>query len=217
MAPERVRLPAPAWVRLPVPEMMLATERALLRLKTKAALFVTAPDPRVPVVPASPTCRVPAEIVSPPEKSLAPESFTIPAPVFVIAPTPVITPWKIAIESASVASSVAVLFTVMVPVLNVVVPTSAMPSVPVPAAATPTVPVPISPEIPKSAVLDVMSLRYQFPPAPDAPKLTSLKVMVVPAATPCSAEMPDKSIGLVSVAEVAFVSVVIVVKSPLPT
>ena len=118
-----------------MPEMTLVTERALLRLKTKAALFVTAPEPRDPVVPASPTCRVPAERVRPPEKSLVPDSFTMPAPVFVIEPAPVITPWKIAIESASVASSVAVLFTVIVPVLKVVVPETSMPSVPVPVAA----------------------------------------------------------------------------------
>ena len=95
---------------------MLEIERASLRLKIKAALFVTAPEPSVPVVPASPTCSVPAEIVRPPEKSLAPDSLTIPAPVFVIEPAPVITPWKIAIESASVASSVAVLLTVIPPV-----------------------------------------------------------------------------------------------------
>ena len=67
LAPVSVRLPAPSLVSVPVPPIALAAVRSLLRLKTSAALLVTAPEPKAPVVPPSPTCRTPAEIVVTPE------------------------------------------------------------------------------------------------------------------------------------------------------
>ena len=56
-------MPAPIWLTLPVPEMALETVSALERLNTRVPLLVVAPVPSVPVVPPSPTCSVPAEIV----------------------------------------------------------------------------------------------------------------------------------------------------------
>ncbi|MBI3197730.1 MAG: hypothetical protein HYZ40_09530 [Rhodospirillales bacterium] len=67
MAPTRLVVPLPSWVRAPVPEIALATVMASERSKARVALLVTPAVPRVPEVPPSPTCRVPPEIVVVPE------------------------------------------------------------------------------------------------------------------------------------------------------
>ena len=59
-----VVVPVPAWVTVPVPEILALTTKALsLRLKTRAPLSVMAPVPMVPDVPPLPICKVPALMV----------------------------------------------------------------------------------------------------------------------------------------------------------
>ena len=62
LMPESVVVPLPSCVRPPVPEMLLANERALERLKISRELFTTLPNPITPVVKL-PICNAPAEIV----------------------------------------------------------------------------------------------------------------------------------------------------------
>ncbi len=56
-------MPVPDWIKLPVPLMRLATVMLFVRLNISAALSVTLPEPRVPVVPELPIWSVPALIV----------------------------------------------------------------------------------------------------------------------------------------------------------
>ena len=59
-----VVVPEPIWLTEPVPLMTFATTRpSSLRSKLRAALSVTFPVPRVPVVPALPIWSVPALMV----------------------------------------------------------------------------------------------------------------------------------------------------------
>ena len=62
-APVRVVVPEPTCVTEPVPEIALATDRALVRLKSKAALLTTLPEPSDPVVPVLPICKAPPLMV----------------------------------------------------------------------------------------------------------------------------------------------------------
>jgi len=55
------RCAVPSLLSAPVPEMSLATVKALVRLNCRVALFTTLPVPSAPVVPAAPTLRMPAE------------------------------------------------------------------------------------------------------------------------------------------------------------
>jgi hypothetical protein len=66
LAPVRVSVLVPSLLRLPVPEMALATVSALERLKASVPLLATLPAPRLPVAPPLPICSVPDEIVVPP-------------------------------------------------------------------------------------------------------------------------------------------------------
>ena len=59
-------MPVPAWVREPVPETTPPKVTLSERLKASAPLSRTLPVIE-PVVPPLPTCRVPAEMVVPPE------------------------------------------------------------------------------------------------------------------------------------------------------
>lgn len=65
LAPVKIDLPTPACVNVPVPEITPLTVRSLeaSRLRTSAALLVTAPEPSVPVAPPLPICKVPAVTV----------------------------------------------------------------------------------------------------------------------------------------------------------
>ena len=63
LAPLKVNAPAPSCLSSPVPKMTLGMPMALLRLNTKVALLVMPPLPKLPVVVASPTCKVPALMV----------------------------------------------------------------------------------------------------------------------------------------------------------
>ena len=63
LAAERVVVPEPVWLTEPVPLMRLETVKLLVRSKLSAALSVTFPVPRLPVVPALPIWSVPALIV----------------------------------------------------------------------------------------------------------------------------------------------------------
>lgn len=65
LAPVKIDLPTPAWVKVPVPEITALTVRSLeaSRLRTSAALLVTEPEPSVPVAPPLPICKVPAVTV----------------------------------------------------------------------------------------------------------------------------------------------------------
>ena len=57
--------PEPFCDTVPAPEIALATVKASERLKFKAAPedTLTAPAPRLPVVPPAPTCKEPAVMV----------------------------------------------------------------------------------------------------------------------------------------------------------
>ena len=54
--------PTPSWTKDPEPLMSFATVELLVRPKLSVALFVTAPEPREPVVPL-PIWSVPAVMV----------------------------------------------------------------------------------------------------------------------------------------------------------
>ena len=73
-------MPLPAWVRLPLPPILLATVMALLRLKIREPLSVTVlPVPNVPLVPL-PACSVLLlPIVVLPVLLLAPLKINVPA------------------------------------------------------------------------------------------------------------------------------------------
>ena len=60
-----------------------------------AALLVTAPEPNVPVVPPSPICKAPAEMVVVVDALLAPLRVMVLAPVLVKANAPVIAPLRV--------------------------------------------------------------------------------------------------------------------------
>ena len=90
LAPESVRLPAPAWFTLPVPLIALLTVKAFERLKESVELSTTPPEPSVPVVAPAPTCKVPAEIVRVPVKELDPSKIRVPVVVLLIAAPPLI-------------------------------------------------------------------------------------------------------------------------------
>ena len=60
------RVPLPAWVSVPVPEIRLVTALEEVRLKTREELLVTGLLPRVPVVPPLPICSTPELIRVPP-------------------------------------------------------------------------------------------------------------------------------------------------------
>ena len=68
--------------------MTLAAVRASERLKTRAALLITSPDPREPVVPALPTRTVPEVMVVVPEYVLLPFRLRMPWPSLTIEPVP---------------------------------------------------------------------------------------------------------------------------------
>ena len=76
--------------------MAFATVTLPERLNTRAALFVTAPLPRVPTVPPLPTCRVPAETVVVPVYVLAAVSVRTLLPSWVRPPEPLTTPPNVA-------------------------------------------------------------------------------------------------------------------------
>ena len=63
LAPLKVKAPAPSCLTMPEPEMTFGIPTALLRLNTKVALFTILPLPKLPEVPALPTCKVPALMV----------------------------------------------------------------------------------------------------------------------------------------------------------
>ena len=64
MAPLRVSVPpTPSCVRVPVPEMTFDTVGVSVRSNTRFALSVTAPVPRLPVVPPFPICIVPVPLI----------------------------------------------------------------------------------------------------------------------------------------------------------
>lgn len=93
VVPERVRsLDAPVIValRLPVPEMSLEMVVEAARTKFKLALLerVAAPVPMLPFVPAAPTCKVPLEMLVPPEYVLLLLSVSLPVPDLSNAPAP---------------------------------------------------------------------------------------------------------------------------------
>ena len=93
--------------------------------------------------------------------------------------------WKTAIESDCVASSVAVLLTVIVPVLKVVVPDTSIPKVPEPEAGVAADPDITSPVMPKSTTVVkglVGSFKYPLPPVPPVP--TRRNVTSVPGEIP---------------------------------
>ena len=60
---DKVTVPLPCWVKLPVPEITLAIEMSSDRLKINEALLTTLPAPNVPLVPPLPICSAPAEMV----------------------------------------------------------------------------------------------------------------------------------------------------------
>ena len=63
LVPLKVNAPAPSCMSTPLPEITLAMPMALLRLNTKVALLMMLPLPKLPLVPALPTCNVPASMV----------------------------------------------------------------------------------------------------------------------------------------------------------
>ena len=101
-------VPAPIWLTLPVPAIALPTVMALDRLNVKAALLVTAPVPKEPVVVALPICKVPVLMVVVPEYVLLVVKVVAPVPCLTSEPPPLITPDKV---------PAAAVLTVMLPVL----------------------------------------------------------------------------------------------------
>ena len=95
LLPESVSTLLPAWVTLPDPEMALETLRSFERLKINEPLLVTELLPKVPVVPPSPICKVPTEMVVVVEALLAPLRVMVLAPVLVKANAPVIAPLRV--------------------------------------------------------------------------------------------------------------------------
>ena len=85
LTPNSVSVPLPSFSSVPLPDMTLPKVCASERLKTSAALSTMSPVSE-PVVPPSPTCKVPAKIVVPPAKVSAPVSVSVPTPDLVSAP-----------------------------------------------------------------------------------------------------------------------------------
>src|SRR2546423_1323658 len=90
---------------LPVPEIGVANAKALLRLKMRVALLVTALTSRVPVVPLLPICRAPADIVTalgnaarPVVLLLVPVRVRVPVPTLIRTAAPVRLPAKVVLE-----------------------------------------------------------------------------------------------------------------------
>ena len=67
LAPVRIVVPDPAWMRLPDPLMGLERVSVSLFHTIRFALLITLPLPRVPFVPPMPIWRAPPEIVVGPE------------------------------------------------------------------------------------------------------------------------------------------------------
>ena len=86
----RMRVPAPAWVTVPVPEIVpksVPCVIVLLRLNESAELLVMPLlDERDPLISPAPICKVPALIVVIPVWLFAPVSTSVPVPVLLSAP-----------------------------------------------------------------------------------------------------------------------------------
>lgn len=104
-------VPVPFWFNVPVPLMALATVRELLRLNTNEALSVTAPEPKVPAVPPSPICKVPALMVVTPEYVLVPVRICVPVPILFRGAGPLSAPENVAVPAVVLYAPAAVLFT----------------------------------------------------------------------------------------------------------
>ena len=63
MFPVRIVVPEPIWLKTPLPLMSFEIVMVLLRLTASVPLSTTLPDPRLPVVPLLPICKVPDVIV----------------------------------------------------------------------------------------------------------------------------------------------------------
>ena len=93
LAAVSVRLPVPSFVKAPAPVILLAKVRSSLRLMANVPALVMSPAATEPDVPPLPSCSVPAEIVVPPPKVLAPVRMSVPGPDLVSEPlAPEITP-----------------------------------------------------------------------------------------------------------------------------
>ncbi len=140
-------VPVPFWFNVPVPLMALATVMELLRLNTNEALSVTAPVPKVPVVPPSPICKVPAVMVVTPEYVLAPVRICVPVPILFRGAGPLSAPEKVAVPAVVLYAPAAVLLTPTVRLPKVLHPKETEPA-PVKASTrvSPSEPVKLAPE-----------------------------------------------------------------------
>ena len=94
-APVSVSTPAPCLVKVPVPEITLETVKSLLRLNINAALLVTLPEPKTPVSPPLPICKLPFEIVVVVEPLVEPANAMVFAPTLVKPKAPEILPLSV--------------------------------------------------------------------------------------------------------------------------
>jgi hypothetical protein len=101
LAAVNVVVPLPAWVTEPAPEIALPTVIASLRLNASAALSVTLPEPKEPLVPPLPICNVPAVMVVAPVYVFAPVSVKVAAALFSVRvfPLPAIIPPKVLLDA----------------------------------------------------------------------------------------------------------------------
>ena len=87
LLPERVSVPAPDLVKLPVPMILLDMVIASLRLMARVPLLVIALlEEMEPEVLPAPIWRVPAAIVVAPVYEFAPERISVPRPSLVSVP-----------------------------------------------------------------------------------------------------------------------------------
>ena len=83
--PVNIVVPAPAWVKVPVPLMAFANVRVLLRLILNAALLAIALEAEIlPVVLPDPNSKIPPVMVVVPVHELVPVKRIKPVPVLVI-------------------------------------------------------------------------------------------------------------------------------------
>ena len=92
MAAVNDTVPEASLVNVPAPEITPLTIELPVLLKINAVLFTTLPEPKAPVAPPAPTCKVPALILVVPLLVLVLVNDKVPVPNLVKPPLPEMTP-----------------------------------------------------------------------------------------------------------------------------
>jgi len=152
----KIVVPVPFCWNAPVPEMSPRKVKTSERLTAKMPLLATLPTIE-PLVPPSPSCKVPAEIVVPPVYELSPLRIIVPVPALV----------SLIVPGASKITPLNVVEELLPPVVSAAGPGPALPTRP-------------SPE--SEPMLWLKPLRLSAPPATTVNALAGENTLVAPAA-----------------------------------